>query len=81
MDKFAYWTLKVLSFVFLASAACSLVLWILDKDSYEATSWMVWVSAILTSLFFSATSWVLCRMIERIFETSSEDEIEYSEDE
>lgn len=50
MDKFAFWTLKVLSYVFIASAAASLILWIAEDDSYShpATSWIVWVSAILT---------------------------------
>lgn len=71
MDRFAYWTLRVLSYVFIASAAVSLILWMLEEDSYShpATSWIVWVSAILTSLFFAATSHVLSRVIERIFDT------------
>ncbi|MBD5237722.1 MAG: hypothetical protein HDS62_09410 [Bacteroidales bacterium] len=69
MDKFAYWTLRVLSYVFIASAIVSLILWMMEKDSYShpATSWVVWVSAILTSLFFAATSHVLSRVIERIY--------------
>lgn len=76
MDKFAFWTLKVLSYIFIASAAASLILWIAEDDSYShpATSWIVWVSAILTSLFFAATSHVLARVIERLYETGSEEE-------
>lgn len=73
MDKFAYWTLKILSYVFLLSAAASLVLWIMEDNSYsEGMSWVVWIASILTSLFFAATSHVLSRVIERIFATSEE---------
>lgn len=82
MDKFAFWTLKVLSYVFIASAATSLILWIAEDDSYSnpATSWIVWVSAILTSLFFAATSHVLCRVIEKIVDANEEDYQAYEED-
>lgn len=83
MDKFAFWTLKVLSYVFIASAAASLILWIAEDDSYShpATSWIVWVSAILTSLFFAATSHVLARVIERIYSTSYQEESSFEEEE
>ena len=83
MDKFAFWTLKVLSYVFIASAAASLILWIAEDDSYShpATSWIVWVSAILTSLFFAATSHVLCRVIEKIFNSNEEEYQTYEEEE
>lgn len=75
MDKFAFWTLKVLSYLFLISAAASLIMWIAEKDTYShpATPWIIWVSAIFTSLFFSATSHVLSRMIERIFSSQNEE--------
>lgn len=83
MDKFAFWTLKVLSYIFIASAAASLILWIAEDDSYShpATSWIVWVSAILTSLFFAATSHVLSRVIERIYSTSYQEESSFEEEE
>lgn len=83
MDKFAFWTLKVLSYVFIASAAASLILWIAEEDSYShpATSWIVWVSAILTSLFFAATSHVLSRVIERIYSISDREELSFEEEE
>lgn len=81
MDRFAFWTLKVLSYVFLISAAISLILWMCDKESYdhEATSWGVWVTAILTSLFFAATSHVLCRLMERLHIESEREEAAYHE--
>lgn len=83
MDKFAFWTLKVLSYVFIASAAASLIMWIAEKDTYyhPGTSWVVWVSAILTSLFFAATSHVLCRVIERIFRADEAEYQTYEEEE
>lgn len=83
MDKFAFWTLKVLSYIFIASAAASLILWIAEDDSYSnpATSWIIWVSAILTSLFFAATSHVLCRVIEKIFNSNEEEYQTYEEEE
>ena len=83
MDKFAFWTLKVLSYVFIASAAASLILWIAEEDSYShpATSWIVWVSTILTSLFFAATSHVLSRVIERIYSISDREELSFEEEE
>ena len=82
MDKFAFWTLKVLSYVFIASAAASLIFWIAEDDSYShpATSWIVWVSAILISLFFTATSHVLARVIEKIVDANEEDYQAYEED-
>lgn len=80
LDKFAFWTLKVLSYLFLASAGISIIMWIGEEDSYShpATSWIVWVSAILTSLFFSAVSHVLCRVIEQYI--PKEEEYAYSEE-
>lgn len=85
MDKFAFWTLKVLSYVFLASAAASIIMWIAEDDSssYPATPWIIWVSAIFTSLFFAATSHVLSRVIEqyipKVSEEYEEEYVEYDE--
>ena len=47
-------------------------MWIAEEDTYShpAVSWMVWLSAILTSLFFSATSHILSRLIDRIYKQS-----------
>jgi len=83
MDKFAFWTLKVLSYIFLLSAAASVILWIMEDDSYSstATSWIVWVASILTSLFFSATSHVLSRVIEHIYSNNNDYESQSSDDE
>lgn len=78
MDKFAYWTLKVLSFIFLLSAVASLILWIAE-DSHGPSLWLVWISAILTSLFFAATSHVLSRLMERLYKYSIQEEYEYQE--
>ncbi len=77
MDKFSYWTLRALSYIFLASAAASLILWIAEDKSALRSSWIIWISAILTSLFFAATSHVLSRLIERIFITTAQEETQY----
>lgn len=81
MDKFAFWTLKVLSYVFIASAVASFILGMNELDDGHASAWTIWLSGFLTSLFFSATSHVLSRVIERIYSTGTEEEIEYGDDE
>lgn len=81
MDKFAFWTLKVLSYVFIASAVVSFILGMNELDDGHASVWPIWLSGFLTSLFFSATSHVLSRVIERIYSTSDREEYSFEEEE
>lgn len=81
MDKFAYWTLKVMTYVFMLSAVAVIIMWIAEEDSYyhENTSWIIWMSAIVTSLFFAATSHVLARIIEQYIPKESDEYDEFEE--
>ncbi len=79
MDKFAFWTLKALSYVFIASAVASLILCLNELDEGHASILLIGLSGFLTSLFFSATSHVLCRVIERIYSTSTEEVSNFEE--
>lgn len=81
MDKFAFWTLKILSYVFIASAIASFILGMNELDAGHHSVWPIWLSAFLTSLFFAATSHVLSRVIERIYSTSYQEESSFEEEE
>lgn len=75
MDKFSYWVLKGLSYLFILSAVAMLVMWINEDDSYRSNKmpWILWASGILTSLFFSAVSHVSSRIIMKINEKENEE--------
>lgn len=80
LDKFSTITLKVLTYVFLLSAVACAIMWINEVDSYSSkeTPWVIWASAILTSLFFAATSHTVGRVMERIHNEEYESDEEYS---
>ena len=75
MDRFAYWTLTGLTYLFLVMAGFVLFTWICSDplSGDRLFNFIIFFSSILTMLFFSATSHVLALMIERIYETRQED--------
>lgn len=74
MDRFAFWILKAMSYVFLLGAFSSLFGFLVYAEEKELM--LIPLASLLTSLFFSAASHVLSRVIERIYATAPEDEEE-----
>lgn len=79
MLKFFYWTTKICMYLFLLNALSSLILLFFQDSNDLIPGWFIYLSSLLTSLFFSSASFVCNKYIENIWYQEQAEETDYVE--